>query len=157
MMRTTRRTAIQLPRPVPKPVSTIKRIRICKYSPHYESRRFFPRILIPRNSIPSNAIKHAGTPDGEIQNPLLTPPATPKRSTIGAPPKPKKEKKRPRDKILRDPKVGKTALQVRREGAFVGYSYRRAKGVQEVLDEVLQAHFPGWVPAKDGESVSASR
>ncbi|CEO60983.1 hypothetical protein PMG11_05404 [Penicillium brasilianum] len=39
-----------------------------------------------------------------------------------------KERKRPRDKILRDRKVGKTALEIRKRGAFLGYTYRRPKG-----------------------------
>lgn len=39
----------------------------------------------------------------------------------------KKERKRPRDKILRDRKVGKTALGIRKKGAFLGYTYRRPR------------------------------
>lgn len=39
-----------------------------------------------------------------------------------------KERKRPRDKILRDRKAGKTALEIRKKGAFLGYTYRRPKG-----------------------------
>ena len=38
-----------------------------------------------------------------------------------------KEKKRPRDKLLRDPFVGKTVLEVRKQKAFLGYTYRRPK------------------------------
>ncbi|KAI9688791.1 MAG: hypothetical protein M1822_001148 [Bathelium mastoideum] len=38
-----------------------------------------------------------------------------------------KEKKRPRDKLLRDPVVGKTVLEVRKQNAFLGYTYRRPK------------------------------
>ncbi|POS87209.1 hypothetical protein EPUL_001679 [Erysiphe pulchra] len=37
----------------------------------------------------------------------------------------KKEKKRPRDIILRDKMIGPTALEIRKEGAFHGYSYCR--------------------------------
>lgn len=37
----------------------------------------------------------------------------------------KKDKKRPRDKLLRDPVVGRTVLEIRKKGAFVGYTYRR--------------------------------
>ncbi|KAJ5584333.1 uncharacterized protein N7459_004133 [Penicillium hispanicum] len=40
----------------------------------------------------------------------------------------KREKRRPRDKILRDKKVGRTALEIRKKGAFLGYTYRRPKG-----------------------------
>ncbi|KAK2766295.1 hypothetical protein FQN54_007812 [Arachnomyces sp. PD_36] len=41
----------------------------------------------------------------------------------------KKEKKRPRDKILRDEEVGKKVLDIRKKGAFLGYTYRRPKGL----------------------------
>ncbi|KAJ5093232.1 hypothetical protein N7456_009093 [Penicillium angulare] len=40
----------------------------------------------------------------------------------------RREKKRPRDKILRDKKIGRTALEIRKRGAFLGYTYRRPKG-----------------------------
>ena len=39
-----------------------------------------------------------------------------------------KEKKRARDKLLRDPKVGRTVLEIRKRGAFIGYTYRRPRG-----------------------------
>lgn len=39
----------------------------------------------------------------------------------------KKEKKRPRDKMLRDPVVGRTVLELRKKGVFLGYTYRRIK------------------------------
>lgn len=45
----------------------------------------------------------------------------------------KKEKKRPRDKILRDKEVGKTVLELRKQSAFLGYTYRRPKGVALAL------------------------
>ncbi|KAK3050954.1 hypothetical protein LTS18_012480, partial [Coniosporium uncinatum] len=38
---------------------------------------------------------------------------------------PRKEKKRPRDRILRDPVMGRAALDVRKRRAFLGYTYRR--------------------------------
>ncbi|KAJ5928521.1 hypothetical protein N7466_007477 [Penicillium verhagenii] len=40
----------------------------------------------------------------------------------------RREKKRPRDKILRDKQIGKAALEIRKKGAFLGYTYRRPKG-----------------------------
>ncbi|KAL8790713.1 MAG: hypothetical protein Q9195_006255 [Heterodermia aff. obscurata] len=43
-----------------------------------------------------------------------------------------KEKKRPRDRILRDKVVGREALELRKKGAFLGYAYRRP---QLLLDE----------------------
>jgi hypothetical protein len=39
----------------------------------------------------------------------------------------KRERKRPRDKLLRDPEVGRTVLELRKKGAFVGYTYRRPR------------------------------
>ena len=36
-----------------------------------------------------------------------------------------REKKRPRDKVLRDKEVGRKALELRKKGAFLGYTYRR--------------------------------
>ena len=40
-----------------------------------------------------------------------------------------KNSKRPRDKMLRDKRIQKTVLKMRKEGAFVGYTYRRPKAV----------------------------
>ena len=53
------------------------------------------------------------------------------------PKKKQKEKKRPRDKILRDPECGGTAMKMREQGAFLGYAYRKPKGVEEVVAEVV--------------------
>ena len=39
----------------------------------------------------------------------------------------RKEKKRPRDKLLRDPDVGRKVLDIRKRRAFFGYTYRRPK------------------------------
>lgn len=44
----------------------------------------------------------------------------------------RREKKRPRDKMLRDPVVGRKVLELRKKGAFFGYTYRRPKSI--VLD-----------------------
>ncbi|KAL8689057.1 MAG: hypothetical protein Q9218_005182 [Villophora microphyllina] len=40
-----------------------------------------------------------------------------------------KEKKRPRDRVLRDRDVGRTVLQLRKQNVFIGYTYRRPKTV----------------------------
>ncbi|KAI9771009.1 MAG: hypothetical protein M1840_002713 [Geoglossum simile] len=42
-----------------------------------------------------------------------------------------KREKRARDKILRDREVGRRALELRKKGAFLGYTYRRPKGRDE--------------------------
>lgn len=56
----------------------------------------------------------------------------------------RKEKKRPRDKILRDPDLGRTALELRKDGAFMGYSYSKPQSVEEILNEVMDAHTAEW-------------
>lgn len=49
----------------------------------------------------------------------------------------KREKKRPRDKLLRDPDVGRTVLEIRKKGAFVGYTYRRPRfSLQDLEDKI---------------------
>ncbi|KAK2735879.1 hypothetical protein FQN57_001085 [Myotisia sp. PD_48] len=47
----------------------------------------------------------------------------------------KKEKRRPRDKVLRDESVGKIALNMRKQGSFLGYSYRRPKETSAIFDQ----------------------
>ncbi|KAF2204945.1 kinase-like protein [Delitschia confertaspora ATCC 74209] len=59
--------------------------------------------------------------------------------TKGSPEKKRnKEKKRPRDKLLRDPKVGRTVLEIRKKGAFIGYTYRRPRFTLPELEENVQ-------------------
>lgn len=52
--------------------------------------------------------------------------------------KPKKEKRRPRDKALRDRDVGKQVLEARKKSAFLGYAWRRPRGVQELVDAWIE-------------------
>lgn len=61
----------------------------------------------------------------------------------------RKEKKRPRDKLLRDPEVGKTVLEIRKKGAFMGYTYRRPRcTLPELEDRIARAsvQMPGMIP-----------
>lgn len=51
----------------------------------------------------------------------------------------KKEKKRPRDKLLRDPQIGRKVLELRKKGAFVGYTYRRPTFSLAELEERVNA------------------
>jgi hypothetical protein len=52
----------------------------------------------------------------------------------------KKEKKRPRDKLLRDPDVGRTVLEIRKKGAFMGYTYRRpCFALSEIEDRIARS------------------
>lgn len=54
----------------------------------------------------------------------------------------KKEKKRPRDKLLRDPQVGRTVLEIRKKGAFMGYTYRRPQFSLAELDASIVSVRP---------------
>ncbi|KAF1925867.1 kinase-like protein [Didymella exigua CBS 183.55] len=55
----------------------------------------------------------------------------------------KKETKRPRDKLLRDPEVGRVVLEIRKKGAFIGYTYRRPRfSLPELEAEVVPARLP---------------
>ncbi|KAF1995021.1 kinase-like protein [Amniculicola lignicola CBS 123094] len=61
----------------------------------------------------------------------------------------RKEKKRPRDKLLRDPQVGRTVLEIRKKGAFMGYTYRRPRfNLTDLEDRMARAQIPrpGMVP-----------
>lgn len=49
----------------------------------------------------------------------------------------KKEKKRPRDIILRDESAGRQAMKIRKEMAFLGYDYRQPVLVKDIIDQVL--------------------
>ena len=51
-----------------------------------------------------------------------------------------KEKKRPRDRVLRDKEVGRTVLQLRKQNVFLGYTYRRPKAVFYDEERGRQAH-----------------
>ena len=52
----------------------------------------------------------------------------------------KKQQKRPRDKILRDPMLYRTVMDVRKKGAFLGYTYRRPRAIE--LNSIKGAQFP---------------
>ena len=56
-----------------------------------------------------------------------------KRGVEDKPTKRIKEKKRPRDKMLRDPGVARKVMELRKRNAFFGYTYRRPKPL--VLEE----------------------
>lgn len=56
------------------------------------------------------------------------PAANAEKKAAPPPPPPNKkgkEKKRPRDRVLRDKEVGRKVLELRKKGAFLGYTYRR--------------------------------
>lgn len=51
-----------------------------------------------------------------------------------------KQKKRPRDRLLRDPKTAKLVMEARKKSAFLGYTYRRPKTWS--LGDDLRLAFP---------------
>jgi protein-serine/threonine kinase len=59
----------------------------------------------------------------------------------------RKEKKRPRDKLLRDPQVGRAVLELRKKGAFIGYTYRRPMFSLPELEDQMGAARPSLVRA----------
>lgn len=60
-----------------------------------------------------------------------------------------KEKKRPRDRVLRDKYVGKKALEIRKKGAFLGYTYRRPKIVSFEEERGRQRGARSMIPSFD--------
>lgn len=52
-----------------------------------------------------------------------------------------REKRRPRDRILRDKQVAKQVLELRKKGAFLGYTYRRPRRVRLSLENSRRS---GW-------------
>ncbi len=60
-----------------------------------------------------------------------------------------KEKKRPRDRVLRDKDVGRKALEIRKKGAFLGYTYRRPKLVSFEEERGRQRGARSMIPTFD--------
>ncbi|KAJ5773367.1 hypothetical protein N7457_008263 [Penicillium paradoxum] len=79
------------------------------------------------NEIATEA-KAIGPVEGATQPPVAEacPSATPEQTKHA---EKKKEKKRPRDKILRDQKMSKSVLDIRKRARFLGYTYRRPNDV----------------------------
>ena len=50
----------------------------------------------------------------------------------------RREKKRPRDRVLRDKEVGRKVLELRKRGAFLGYTYRRPLASRDEEDRGRQ-------------------
>lgn len=102
-----------------------------------------------RSSTSSNGVPQAAPNDqatthqrpslwnaNEIHISAEQPPATEQPMTKD---KENKPHKRPRDKILRDEVVGKQALEIRKKGAFLGYTWRRIRPrVTETESQSLQ-------------------
>ncbi len=66
-------------------------------------------------------------------------------------PRSRREKKRARDKLLRDPVVGRKVLEIRKKHAFFGYTYRRPKAVVLESDGVrAKSTRPNILPVENG-------
>ncbi|OQE47540.1 hypothetical protein PENCOP_c001G08096 [Penicillium coprophilum] len=79
-----------------------------------------PDEILPRDQ-EIDPLKDAEPPVAET-----TPRAAPEQANDA---EKRKEKRRPRDKILRDKQMSKTVLEIRKKGAFLGYTYRRPNDV----------------------------
>ncbi|KAK4574228.1 hypothetical protein LTR86_001989 [Recurvomyces mirabilis] len=55
----------------------------------------------------------------------------------------RKERKRPRDKLLRDPVVGRKVMEIRKKGAFFGYTYRRPRTLEVAASDVVKEKSGG--------------
>ena len=64
-----------------------------------------------------------------------------------------REKKRPRDRILRDRQVAKQVLELRKKGAFLGYTYRRPRAVRLSIADSKRS---GWEKSLARESKMSS-
>ena len=105
--------------------------------PHPDSP--YPTIAAPRSPY-SNA---PGPPASPTPSPC-------KKSNPGR----KKEKKRPRDKALRDAEVGKMVMEIRKRGSFLGYDWRKGLGpCPSSSAAAAAAAVPGSGRAVGGEGV----
>lgn len=92
----------------------------------------------------------------EVRNMQLNQGIDPDATLAALTKKPRKERKRPRDKLLRDPELAKTVMELRKKGAFLGYTYRRPRKFH--LDEDVQRGRvsytrPTIIPVHSGSGV----
>lgn len=80
----------------------------------------------PLPTPPDSVMEHASQSHPHVVDAELVVEMAPKKT-------PKKEKKRPRDKILRDATTAKIAMKLRKQGAFLGYEYRKARAISDCL------------------------
>jgi serine/threonine protein kinase len=87
----------------------------------------------PLPTPPGSAMQHASQSHPHIDDAELVVETASKK-------RPRKEKKRPRDKILRDATTAKIAMKMRKQGAFLGYEYRKARAISDCLprDEISE-------------------
>ncbi|EXJ93195.1 AGC/NDR/NDR protein kinase [Capronia epimyces CBS 606.96] len=97
-------------------------------------------LLAPRNA--EGALTHGGPGITLLENGIQVdgPTETEKIAAqleVAKAPAKKKEQKRPRDVILRDPIAGAEALEIRKVSAFLGYDYRQPAMVQDIIEQVI--------------------
>jgi hypothetical protein len=121
-------------------------------SQHYqEVQHIVPSAALKIPPKPDEAIPDAVPATGAgLKNPLVSPriseapttgatlvePSTHLEQRENVKPKVKKEKKRPRDIILRDAATGPSALEARKAGAFLGYEYRQPVMAKDIVERV---------------------
>jgi protein-serine/threonine kinase len=59
----------------------------------------------------------------------------------------RKEKKRPRDRLLRDRDIAAKVLELRKRGAFLGYTYRRIRSGKESVGKAEGSELGGRIIA----------
>lgn len=62
----------------------------------------------------------------------------------------RKEKKRPRDRLLRDKEMAATVMELRKKGAFLGYTYRRIRASRDGLGG-------GWGSSSDEQPIAVKK
>lgn len=113
---------------------------------HQEDQHIVPSNALKLNTQvtggdPKKAVFTLQSPDGQhvadlpVDTPVIEPAGM--EHMDPSPQRKRREKKRPRDKILRDRECGKIAMRMREKGAFLGYAYRKPKGVEDVVNEVM--------------------
>jgi len=113
---------------------------IMSASDHLDSSSYAMSPPDETNSAYANAAAEPNTGDGDSRYPLPDPIRNPFVKASERAKRRKKEKKRPRDKLLRDPQVGRTVLELRKKGAFMGYTYRRPRlTLPELEDGIARA------------------
>lgn len=99
---------------------------IMSHTDHLDSSSYEVVETIEVAAVPD--VKAEEAPVATVELAIKTSPPTYKQAcSVVQNIKRKREKKRPRDKILRDPHVGRAVLEMRKKGAFVGYTYRRPR------------------------------
>lgn len=152
-------TTVDASVPTARPEIQVSKDKITQVSQHHQEGQH----IVPSGPLKIPPFQNTPVPDGvpgaanSLKNPLLQPltnaTASPGATLVGTghiegqpetlpaentkPKAKRKEYKRPRDIILRDPVAGPVALESRKVGAFLGYEYRQPMMAREIVDQVL--------------------